>query len=470
MKTILYLLCAGTLAFADNTKSTLTLDQFLDQVRGKNEGYRGAKLKAEGANDRSEEADLITSPYLFFDLKWADDQAEQTNPNLGKRTLFHQYQVGLMQQTPFGLTGKLYYDAKYTDISGASSLFIPLPTYNQVRPVFEGTFSLWRNLFGKEVRSNQEAKEASIKATEFQERFSAKYAMAEAEGTYWRLALARRLKQISNETLERAQKLRDWNASRVRNGLGDRSELLQAEGNLRLRKLELKSAQDEERNASLMFNGQRGINSDKVNEDLLSLPDSKSEVFSVFQKTGPRDDVRAALEGTRAARALSEAEAEKVSPTLEVYGSVSYSGLDREFETAREESLKNDYPSSAIGVRFNMPLEAIDMFSSVGGYKKEAAAAEYKYQRKFFEQERDWQDLSTRYTEARERLALAESFEASQKEKLDYERARHRRGRTTTFMVLQFEQDYALAQATRMRIQGEMLNIVAQLKTYGDKL
>jgi outer membrane protein TolC len=453
-----------------SAKSILALGEFLDQVKGKNEGYKGAQLKAEGAEQRNEEGDLLTSPQFFFDLKWADDQSEQTNPALGSRTLFHQYQVGLMQQTPIGLNAKLYYDTKYTDVTNPSPTFMPIRSYNQSRTVFEGNLSLWRNLFGKEVRSTQDAMEASAKATQYQESFTAKATIAEAEVTYWRLALARKLKVISGENLDRALKLRDWNNGRVRSGLGDRSELLQAEGNFRLRKLEFKSAEDEERNASLMFNGQRGVNSDKVTEALDLLPDSKSEFFKVPPKKDQRDDVKALLEGTKAAQAAAEVGAQKVSPNLELYGLVAYNGFDREADKAYDEAFKNDYPTTAIGVRLSIPLNVIDATDSYSGYKKEAAAADYKYQRKMFEQERDWNDLVNRYGEVKERLALAEAFEDSQKEKYDYERSRHGKGRTTTFMVLQFEQDYALAQSTRLRIQGEMLGLVAQMKTYGDVL
>jgi outer membrane protein TolC len=451
-------------------KDALSLAGFLDQVKSKHQGYRGAKLGAEGAADTAGEAALITLPSVFFDFKWADDRSLKSNPAMGKRTLFDEYQAGIMETTPFGLTGKLYYDVQYTDVSGASSLFMPLSTYYEAHPVFEGSLSLWRNLFGKEVRANQDALEAGNKATRYAESFNAKMALAEAENAYWRLALARRLKVISTESLERAQKLRDWNARRARTGLGDRSDLLQAEGNLKLRKLELQSAVDEERNAALMFNSQRGIDSDKVGEALELLPDSKSEFYSTPEKSGMRDDVQAALENTRAARAVATAEAEKNSPTLELYGQWKYGGLDHEYSKAEEEAFKSDYPMAAIGVRFNMPLDVIDLANAHGGHNKEAAAADYKYQRKVFEQQRDWNDLTKRYSEARKRLALAEAFEDSQKEKLEYERKRHHQGRTTTFMVLQFEQDYATAESTRLKIQGEMLGLVAQLKTYGESL
>ncbi len=448
----------------------LPLTSFLEQVKNKNEGYKGAALKAEGAAERVSEADLMTSPNLFLVGQWSVDQAPRANPALGSKTLFNNYQLGLSQQTPFGLTGKLYYNVNYTDITGASTTFTPKPTLYDAKPVFEGTLSLWRNLFGKEVRSTQEAMEASSKSVQYQESFISKVTLAEAEGAYWRLALARRLKQISGENLDRSQKLRDWNSGRVSNGLGDRSELLQADGSLKMRKLEFQTALDEERAAALQFNSQRGVNSDKVEDVLEQLPDSKADLYKVSTRGEVRDDVSAALEGARASRAESEAGVERNSPTLELYGQLAYNGQNKEYDQASDQALKNDYPTSTVGVRFNIPLEIGNLANAHSGYKKEAAAADYKYQRKLFEEERDWNDLAQRYNESRSRLALAEAIESAQKEKYDYERGRHNRGRTTTFMVLQFEQDYALAQTTRLKVQSEILGLIAQMKTYGSSL
>ena len=53
-----------------------------------------------------------------------------------------------------------------------------------------------------------------------------------------------------------------------------------------------------------------------------------------------------------------------------------------------------------------------------------------------------------------------------QKEKLEYEKYRFELGRTTTYQVLTFEQDYAQALISRLMIEREILSLHAQLKTY----
>jgi outer membrane protein TolC len=74
--------------------------------------------------------------------------------------------------------------------------------------------------------------------------------------------------------------------------------------------------------------------------------------------------------------------------------------------------------------------------------------------------------LARRYAELKERLALVRRLEEAQKEKFIYERDRHSRGKSTVFLVLQFEQDYNSAQINRLRTEAEVLALLATLKTW----
>ena len=61
-------------------------------------------------------------------------------------------------------------------------------------------------------------------------------------------------------------------------------------------------------------------------------------------------------------------------------------------------------------------------------------------------------------------------MEKLQKEKMLNEQDRLKRGRSTTYQTLVFEQDYAQAQALRIRVQTEILAYHNQLKLYGSEL
>lgn len=82
------------------------------------------------------------------------------------------------------------------------------------------------------------------------------------------------------------------------------------------------------------------------------------------------------------------------------------------------------------------------------------------------ESESTFRDLSQKFNEARLRLKMADELVAMQKEKLEYEKYRFNLGRTTTYQVLTFEQDYAQSLISRLRIENEILALHAQLKTF----
>jgi outer membrane protein TolC len=86
---------------------------------------------------------------------------------------------------------------------------------------------------------------------------------------------------------------------------------------------------------------------------------------------------------------------------------------------------------------------------------------------KLFEQEQEWNDLNQKFHEAKKRLTLTRDIEIVQDKKLVREKARLHLGRTTTYQVLLFEQDYSTAQLARIRAQADILRILTQMKLFG---
>jgi outer membrane protein TolC len=101
------------------------------------------------------------------------------------------------------------------------------------------------------------------------------------------------------------------------------------------------------------------------------------------------------------------------------------------------------------------------------GYHHEICGAKKQFHQKLFENRRQWQDLTVRLNNARMRLDYAQSLEGIQLEKLRAERERQSYGKSTTYQVFLFQQDYANAQIARLLIQDEILQLMTQLKSYG---
>jgi outer membrane protein TolC len=159
--------------------------------------------------------------------------------------------------------------------------------------------------------------------------------------------------------------------------------------------------------------------------------------------------------------------AEKNKPTLDLYAQLARNALNTEQSEAISKSTDSAHQGTVIGVRFNMPIDIGALNEIKTGYLQESAAAQLKLQRKNFEAEKEKKELSFRLGEIKKRFKLAKQFESAQKSKYFFEKERHSKGRTTTFLVLQFEQDLALAQLNRLKVQTELLGLISQMKLYG---
>lgn len=460
----------GLMLLAGSTRANaapLSLDAYLKEVRQSHGGYRAASETTEGAALRAEEGSLLLAPTAFGSFQYIHDESPRLSPVFqGNKSTLTGYTLGVKQLTSFGASAALSYNINRTEIFGANPLFTPLPQYYDAKPLLELNFPVWRNLFGGETKADQERLEAQALATSFEQSFRMKAIVADAEATYWRLSAARKTVAIQKASLERAAAIRDWLGGQVRMQLSDRADLLQAVAAVRVRELELAAAQDELRSAALAFNSLRGNESDQAPE-LADLDGVGLDRASVPARDELRDDVKAAAQRERFAGATATMGLQRLSPSVEIYSQLALNGREARFGPAADQSFSSKYPYAVAGVRFTAPLDIGAILRSRSGYRHEKIAAEQDYDRRVFEQNQEWLDLTKRLDEAKSRLRLADEIVSAQKEKLEHERARHRRGRTTTYQVLLFEQDYAASRLTKLRNQSEIVGLLARMKTFG---
>lgn len=445
----------------------LTLNDFLAQVQEKNQGVVANKLVAEGTQAREEEGRLIFRPSLFAQGQVMVDKRPVANPaTQGDRTDTQYATAGLAQNFNFGLKGQFSYTLYHTKIYNAGQTFVPLADFNDGVAKIELSQSLWRNWNGKENKAQADLIDAQAKASKHIANFTVQTTLASAESIYWSLSQTKKVIQVQKDNLARAQQIRAWNSRRVNSGLSERSDFLQADSNLKLREYELQNALQQQNLLQRTFNSMRGIDSNIVSEDLEAVDSKNLKVLAAPAKDDLREDTKAAFEQQNLAKANAALAIERNRPTFEVYGSYAFNGRDPERADAISNSFKTDHSTSAIGVRFNTPLDFGTTSSAIDGYKKEQIAAEYNYQRRVFDQDREWNDLLTRFEDAKIRLELAEKISETQRIKTTNERNRLNNGRTTTFQVLTFELDLAQADVLRIQTETDLLNIYAQLKIF----
>ena len=469
----------------------LKLDDYLAQVRSEHLGMKGSMQASQGEELRSQEAQLITSPTLYATFESKSDSKitpfsfisyDQLQTNVAS--------LGVMENTSFGLNAKLHYDLFTTqyinpnvgnnaNLAAFASFFST--KYILFSPVLELSQSLWSNGFGRSTRASQDAIEANALALSFTHQFQNQTILTQAEATYWRLAIARQIITVENQAIDRAQKIYEWNKNRTQLHLGDEADLIQAKALLQSRALDLLASQNEERAAARAFNQARNRDTEGVPETLTSVELGTVDQIPIPQRAPMRTDVKAARESARAAEANSIMQIEKNRPTFDLYGSLSLNGQPPNLNADPYNgavsygqsfglSFQTNRPSYTLGFKFAMPLALEAKSNTQEGWRQEKIASETLYERKLYEQEQNWKDLNQSLTETKQHLALSQELEITQKNKLDLEKERLRRGRTTTYQVLLFEQDYLFAQLGRIKDQLATLTLITQLKLFGAPL
>jgi outer membrane protein TolC len=459
LQILILALCCWPLRSAAET--SLSLQDYLQQVSEKHDGIHAAQTTAENARLESKESGLLVKPNLIGGA--SSTIGGQNNPISVDPVQFRSrfYTLGLSETTPIGLTGKLTYNRSELILPGFSPSHFD-SSWGQ----FDLSVSLWRNAFGSEIRAQVDALESGALAKGFSQSYVSKSLLQEAESSYWRLQLARELILIQKDAVDRAKRLTEWASRRSRLQLTDRAEYLQTSTAYQTRKLDLQVADDNERAAARAFNSSIGIDSNFVEERLSDISVDLTANMKTPPRTGLRDDVKAAELQAKASIATAKISRERNKPTFEAYATLLTNQPDSPGGQLAG-ILATTQPSTVVGLRLVAPLDFVDSYRVRQGYNAEASANESLYRRKVFEENRDWSDLTIKFSQAQARLKMYAELEKEQREKLLFERDRQQRGRSTLEQVLIYEGDYEQAQMGRINTLTELLNLNAQMKLYG---
>ena len=441
------------------------MEGYLSEVRRQNWTYQGSVEQKIGSAGRRREADLLFSPSLYSSIQVKDDKKPSDLPVMSYDKIeTRNYSVGISQLTRFGMSTKLYYAMDYSHYLMPDQ---PMSGYYAARPVLEITQPLWRNGFGRSDRSNEEAVKAQSESEAWNAESNRQNLLVDAEMAYWDLAIARELVQIQERSLHESDAIYEYVSRRARMNLTDQADVLQAKASLETKRLDLKAARDDEAVAKRAFNTYLNRSESEEAPVLSSVPWKEMPSIETTKQPQTRADVLAAEAQSKASVANARMLAEKDKPSLDLYFSHASNGWDSGTASAVSDSFSWNRPTTTAGLTFSIPLNYSAAKDALRGAQHEESAAQWTYRQKLLDQQQAWSDLLARLSDAKTRLELAFTIESAQKQKLDYEKQRLKEGRTTTYQVLLFEQDYSQAEYAKAKAAAQVLDLSARLKLYG---
>ncbi len=455
-------------------KSILTFNEYLDQVKGKNLSYLAADQNAEAYELMKEKAKVVTAINFFASTQDAFTEQNQALQFVRYSKVYNRNsQIGISQDSAFGLNTKLYYSlnhATYKNLNTSTSLDPSLARSNyQGIPTLEASLSLWQNRSGKMTRALRD----SIQFENESQKMSAKAisitSLVSSEQSYWELVSAQKITKIQQGASNAAAQILSYVTRRAAMNLGERGDVLQAKALVESKRLLLLQAQNYEKIAARNFNKQRFLDSNEVQESLVNIDFAALQNFLVPQiRAGNRFEIKAEEAMMKSVVASAQVEEEKNKPSLNLYGSYFENNVEKSTSSAISNSFDKQGRSAMIGIKLAMPINFGMSYRIRDGAAKSASAAKMNYRQKVFEQENDWNNLIQNLQSYKENLKLALAIEAVQKDKLENERRLLRQGRTSTYQILLFEQDYSNSQLTTVQIANQFLSLIAEQKLYGN--
>ena len=452
-RTLLLLLSTCVASAQNASAQTFSLEDYLAQVLKNNQRLSGNMLGKSASLKLAKESNLTTKTHLFSEATGSYSDAPTVYPPLyGDESHSASFIIGTGAKTESGVEWKAYNSFAHTNIYG-SSLLGDVSVWN-ISQTIETSIDLWRNAHGNETKMSMETARETYLAKSDSANFEIRQIIASAESSYWTLSANQNLQSIANDSVARARKLRDWSAQRVKNGLSDASELMQAEAGLKLRELETQAVADDVSQSVHTLNMLRGINSGEFAGTLETI---QSRQFSK-PVSGTRPDLQAALHASLAVKAQESMLAEADKPSLQAFASVSTIGQDIPFGETLVDSLVKGLNVSG-GLRFSIPLDFKLQKNSINAHKDEQKSDELLYAGAKLEHDALFETLSEQYSKALERLSTASALADLQYAKYLAEDKRHAHGKSTTYFVLQFEDDYAaaLAGTTKAALAARLL-------------
>lgn len=449
--------------------SSVSLDTYLQEVTGQNSRITATQNNMASAELQRSQAKILTSINAFSLVQLESDRkqpqfADFEGISRERRT----FQLGLEQNSSYGMTHRLF--SNYSYINQKEATFILNPRVANSALVYEFTFPLMRNFLGKNTQYQQEIITKRSTAEMYRESFDQRRVINEAQAAYWRLKTAQEIVRSQEEIIEQGVKFLKWTQGRVRDRLSEESDLRQAQAILDLRRFDLQKEKMELLKAQQAFNSIRQLDlytevgelEDFPSNDLLPKLPSEEEALNRPDLLGLEAQLRAeALESQRVAE-LSKME-------LNLMGSAATNGLSYNAEPAYTKTFSGKYPTYMIGMRLNVPLDRQSVDDVQRAAKLKERGLKSSLLRNRYETLAGLSQLRLEYEQLTQQLKVVSNLVDAQEVKLKTERERHRYGRSSTFQLLTFEQDYQQARQDLIRTKGQLWQLSGQTALYSSQ-
>ncbi|MDD5020677.1 MAG: TolC family protein [Endomicrobiaceae bacterium] len=443
----------------------LTVEQYVKKVEENNNTLKEINYQIEATTKKFKESYRAYSTYLNSNLNYTHDKTKAfyfpSSAFSNQDTAILNFDVSVNKQFK---TGTLF-SAGYGSSDTSIEYIVPKYTTTDMAPYIALEQSLMQNLNGDLTKISIAKFKASAESLIYVQTYKKQQILLNAKKTYWALSYARTVSEFRKLSLGRSKKILDWNMNRFNKDLAEKNDVLQSKALYKGRELTLKQAQDDIANASRNFNEMINISSNIVDSSVESIDNLENyfkNVTELERTDGKRADTLASMANAQSYAYAQEEKNKSIGSDLKLTGKLAFNGVDSSFSEAFSEMTKLQYPSWTLGLSYSVPLDFSLQKSVNEGFAADIQAAKKQAEQADLTEKNDWIQLNTNWKNALEKYEIAKEINQIQQERNIEEQKLLKRGRSTTFEMIQSEDDLDNAVLTQYQMSMDLIFILLE--------
>lgn len=468
--------------FVSASAQALTLDEYLHQVAEKNGQLKAVQSGQEAASAKREAGDMELATTLTASVQRLDDQKPQElAPGfVMTETAGTSYSLGLAKKFSTGTQAQL------TGAMSDVGPYFSMGTLGSAAPPVSGSVtlslsqSLWKNFFGNATRLRREREAVVETAERGALDLQGRQVLIDAEASFWDCLYMQEEVRQREDSLARAKKIEAWVRRRASNGIGDKADVLNAEGLTAKNELDLLQSRDNLRAAQekvlTALEIPRGEASPPLKAELekerpilemvgkAKLP-QKANLNMKDEDVVQLDAYLAILDAKAKAVGAKEAE-DAMRPDLVLSGKYGTNSYEDTWNSASSKITDPSKPTKAIGVSFTYMLDGDLKDSTRNAARMQALSAAQTQEHKLLESRSAWQEFIRRHKELGEQVNAAEKLSRIQTQKAAAQRDKLSKGRSITSDVITAEQDASNATLVLSKLRAEQRKMEARARLF----
>ena len=438
---VIVLLCASFSYADDNNTVYANIKSITEIALNNNLDIQIARFDSYIQRNNLPEAESIFDTFINAGISYDKNKEDTASTLTGTAGSVNNYSVGINKKIPSGTA--LDVEA-YNQRSWSDSSFYTTNPGTEANVKVSLTQSLARNFFGIIDRGNIKITKLDIKNSDFTSLNEIESSLARAQRAYWELVLKLNELKIKKSMLKEARKLYSIYQRKIKTGLVEEPDLLAAGANVSLRENDVLKSQMELREAqnNLLYL----INSDtKKNIVPLDNLDTKVDKVDLYR------ELKEALKTRRDYKiARNQLSSENINlvlkrnslwPQIDVSTSFAKNGINSSYKNAWSEVSSENHSEWYVGVNINFSLEKRKekaQYNKAKLSKARAIVVIKRIERLIFK------DINNSVTELNIISAQVDTnrkIVRLQEQKLKAEERRLRYGRSSSDVIIRFQND-----------------------------